>query len=123
MPTSAPNLAWRASALRCQALAERPYAARNRNALLRRARLQPAARCEPRWLQNDLPHAWRECGLILALRGRPRRACRAMEKSLAAAERQGAKYEYAQTLRAYGQLRQELGYPAPTSKWPLPKPR
>ena len=35
------------SALRCQALAERPYAARNRNALLPPPRLQPAARCEP----------------------------------------------------------------------------
>ena len=63
-----------------------------------------------RWLQNDLPHALREFGRILALQGKPRGALRCFAKSLAVAQRQGAKYEHAQTLLADGQLRQLLGH-------------
>ena len=48
---------------------------------------------------------------FLLSQGKVRRACRLFEKSLAVAERQGAKYEYAQTLLAYGRLRRELGRP------------
>jgi two-component system sensor kinase len=108
----APNLAWRASALRRQAETQPSHAVRKRIALLRRAR--SAARRAlrtARWLQNDLPHALREYGLLLALTGRPRCACRALEKGLAVAERQGARYEHAQTLLVYGRLRRELGFP------------
>ena len=64
-----------------------------------------------RWLQNDRPHALREYGRILALQGKTRRALRCFAKSLAVAQRQGAKYEHAQTLLADGQLRQSLGHP------------
>ena len=64
-----------------------------------------------RWLQNDRPHALREYGRILALQGKTRRALRCFAKSLAVAQRQGAKYEHAQTLLADGQLRQLLGHP------------
>ena len=53
----------------------------------------------------------REYAHVLALLGRSRKACRLLEKSLALAERQGAIYEYAQSLLIYGQLQRELGHP------------
>jgi signal transduction histidine kinase/CheY-like chemotaxis protein len=106
----APNLAWLTTALRCQAENCSSYALRRRRALLRRAgaAARDALRTA-RWLQNDLPHALREHAQILALRGREERARRAFERSLAAAERQGAQYERALTLLAYGQWRLALG--------------
>ena len=108
----APNLSWLTSALRCQAEMQPSYAVRQRRALLRRAtKAARRAYWTARWLQNDLPHALREAGLILALKGKPKRALRAcFAESLAVAERQGAKYEFARTLLADGQLRQTLAY-------------
>ena len=107
----APNLSWLTSALRCQAEKQPTYAVRERRALLRRA-TKAARRAwrTARWLQNDLPHALREAGNILALKGKTRRAFRCFAKSRAVAERQGAKYEQARTLLADGQLRKMLGY-------------
>ncbi len=108
----APNLAWLATALRCRAERQSGFAPQKRRALLYRA--ETAARRAlrtARWLQNDLPHALRECAHILALQGKSRRACRLFEKSMAVAARQGAEYEHAQTLLNYGQLRRELGHP------------
>ncbi|WP_447972837.1 hypothetical protein [Nitrospira sp. Kam-Ns4a] len=64
-----------------------------------------------RSFQNNLPHALRECGLLAAIRGRPRRALKHLNESLAVAERQGARYEYAQTLLARGQVGCTLGWP------------
>ena len=107
----APNLSWLASALRCQAEKQPSYAVRQRSALLRRAaKAARRAFWTARWLQNDLPHALREAGQILALKGETRRAFRCFAKSQAVAERQGAKYELARTLLAEGQLRLTLGY-------------
>ncbi|MHB1033312.1 MAG: response regulator [Pirellulales bacterium] len=108
----APSLAWLATSLRRQAESETRLTPTRRTELLKRA--QRAARravCVGHRFQNDLPHALREAAHLLALRGRLRRSCRLFEKSLAVAERQGARYEYAQSLLAYGQLRQELGWP------------
>jgi two-component system sensor kinase len=105
----APNLAWLTTALRRQAESQSELTPIRRNAILLKA--QAAARRAVRVgrrLQNDLPHALREYGRILALRGMPKQACRWIEKSLAVAERQGAKYEYALSLRTYGRLRKEL---------------
>ncbi len=109
----APNLAWLATALRCQAEGQPPYAVQQRRVLLdRAARAARRALRVARWLQNDRPHALREYGRILALQGKTRRALRCFAKSLAVAQRQGARYEHAQTLLADGQLRQSLGQPA-----------
>jgi signal transduction histidine kinase/DNA-binding response OmpR family regulator/serine/threonine protein kinase len=108
----APNLAWLATALYCQAENQPPYAVHHRRALLARAaRAARRALRTSRWLQNDRPHALREYGRILALQGKTRRALTCFAKSLAVARRQGAKYEYAQTLLAEGQLRQSLHHP------------
>ncbi len=45
------------------------------------------------------------------MEGKHRRARRALDKSLRLAQRQDAKYEYAQTLLVRGQISQELGWP------------
>ena len=108
----APNLAWLATALRCQAEEQPSFAPWNRNILLFHAEVAARhALRTARWLQNDLPHALREYARILAIRGDTRRASRFFEKSLAVAQRQGARYEHAQTLLAYGRLLQEMGRP------------
>ncbi len=106
----APNLAWLATALRCQAEQQPSFAPWNRNILLFHAEVAACrALRTARWLQNDLPHALREYAQILAMRGDTRRASRFFEKSLAVAGRQGARYEHAQTLLAYGRMLQEMG--------------
>jgi two-component system sensor kinase len=106
----APNMAWLVTALRCQAEKQPPYAVQQRRTLLRRAAkaARHALRTAP-WLHNDHPHVLREYGRILAMQGETRRALRCFAKSLALAQRQGAKYEHAQSLLADGQLRQVLG--------------
>jgi two-component system sensor kinase len=109
----APSWAWLATALCRQAETQAGLLPMKRTSLL--ARAQRAARHATRVgrrFQNDLPHALREWAHVLALRGRPGRACRLLERSLAVAQRQTAKYEYARTLLAYGRLRSELGLPA-----------
>ena len=109
----APNLAWLATALRCQAEQQPPYAVQRRRVLLgRAAKAARRALRVARRLQNDRPHALREYGRILALQGKSRRALQCFARSLAVAQRQSAKYEHAQTLLAEGQLRQLLGHPA-----------
>ncbi|NLX53565.1 MAG: response regulator [Planctomycetaceae bacterium] len=59
----------------------------------------------------DLPHAWRECAYLAALRGRSQKARRLIDKSLRLAERQEARFEYAQSLLARGRIGQALGWP------------
>ena len=59
-----------------------------------------------RKFKTDLPHALRECGLIAAERGDTRTARKFLDESLAVAESQGARFEYAQTLLARGHVGQ-----------------
>jgi tetratricopeptide (TPR) repeat protein len=51
----------------------------------------------------------RELALVYADRGQLRKALRVVEKSLAVAEKQGARYEQAQSALVRGQLAQRLG--------------
>ncbi|NLF07948.1 MAG: AAA family ATPase, partial [Pirellulaceae bacterium] len=114
---AAPNLAWLATALRRWAESESQLTPTKREKLLNRA--ETAARRAIRVglrLPNDLPHALREYAHIRALRGKIRRSCGILRESLAIAKRQGAKYEYAQTLLIYHHLRHELGYPGEEEK-------
>ncbi|MBV9124793.1 MAG: AAA family ATPase, partial [Planctomycetes bacterium] len=107
-----PLLAWLATALRLQAEAVPAWVPNQRLALLRRARA--TARQGLRWArryQNDLPHCLRECGLLAALAGKPRRARRLLDQSLDVARRQAARFEHAQTLLARGRLGLYLGWP------------
>jgi two-component system sensor kinase len=107
-----PLLPWLATALRKQAEQTPGRTPGSRNEILRRAR--KAAR-RGHWqalrFRNELPHALRERALLAAMAGKLRRARRLIDKSLSAAERQGAKYEFAQSLVARGELGIELRWP------------
>lgn len=82
----------------------------------RRARLAEAGKLAREALRVtrvfpcDRPHVLRECACLAAMRGRPRRARRLIDKSLRMAQRQQARYEYAQSLLARGQIGQALGW-------------
>jgi tetratricopeptide (TPR) repeat protein len=106
-----PLLPWLATMLRLEAEKTGNDPSR-RKTLLRRA--GAAARRGlrlARTFQNDLPHALRENALLAALWGRPGRARRFLDESLAVAQRQGARYEYAQTRLARAQTGQRFGWP------------
>lgn len=102
---------WHATALRREA-GQPDCPAGTRKALLRRAR----AACRQglrlaRTFRNDLPHTLREQAHLEALRGRLRSSRRLFDQGLAIAAEQGARYEYAQTLLARGQVGSECGWP------------
>jgi two-component system sensor kinase len=107
-----PHLPWLASALRRQAEKTSSWKPAQRAALLKRARRMARKAVKvARTFQNDLPHALRETGLIAALQGSAALARRRLDESLAVAERQGARFEHAQTLLARGRIGLELGWP------------
>lgn len=102
---------WLATALRLQWERTPAYDHRRRRALLRSAHqtLRQGLRLA-RKFQNSLPHALREEALLAATRGRERTARRRFDESLAVADRQGARYEHAQTLVARGEVGRALGW-------------
>jgi signal transduction histidine kinase/CheY-like chemotaxis protein/tetratricopeptide (TPR) repeat protein/tRNA A-37 threonylcarbamoyl transferase component Bud32 len=107
-----PLRAWLASALRRQAEKASNWMPDRRAALLKRAStVARKALKVARTFQNDLPHALRESGLIAAMQGSIGRARKYLDESLAVAERQGARFEYAQTLLARGRIGVEAGWP------------
>lgn len=61
--------------------------------------------------RNELPHALRECGLVLGMRGRPKRARKYLERSLRAGRAQGCRYQQALTLVEMGRIGLEFGWP------------
>ena len=107
-----PLLPWLASPLRRKAELSRDDAAVDRSGLLKRA-MNVARRSlrVARKFQNDLPHALRECGRIAELEGQVRKAREYLDESLAVAERQGARFEHAQTLLARGQVGLQHDWP------------
>lgn len=107
-----PHLPWLASALRRQAEKTPNASPGDRAALLQRAsKVARQALRIARTFQNDLPHALRECGLIAALQGQVKRARAYLDESLAVAERQGARFEHAQSMLARGLVGQKHGWP------------
>jgi two-component system sensor kinase len=105
----APVFAWLATALRRQA---EECNGGERKVLLRRAdRAARQAERIARRFQNDLPHALRERALIAALQGHSSRARRLFDQSLSEAERQGARYEQAQSLAARGRVGTHFAWP------------
>jgi signal transduction histidine kinase/DNA-binding response OmpR family regulator len=108
---TAPFVVWSAHAWRCRAERTAAFSPR-RGEFLGRARAAARRAIRESWLyKNDLPQALREYAIILAMCGSCSRALRLLERSLAVAKQQGARCEHAQTLLAYGRLRQELGLP------------
>jgi PAS domain S-box-containing protein len=107
----APIPTWLATALRQQAEAALVYHPQHSRRLLRRAQASARAGLRlARWFPNNLAHALRENGLLAAMWGRHQDALRFLEESLTVAERQGARYEYAQSLLAKGRLASTLGW-------------
>jgi signal transduction histidine kinase len=108
----APIRPWYATALRMQAEATPAVLPRRRRVLLRRAaRAAGSARRLARFYGNNLPHALREAGLIAAMRGRPRRARRLLDRGLAVADRLGMRHEHARTLLVRATIDAEGGRP------------
>jgi signal transduction histidine kinase/CheY-like chemotaxis protein len=106
---TSPIVVWSAHAWRRCAEQSAVFAPRRR-VFLNRAKAAVRRALRESWLyENDLPQVLREHAAILALRGRASKAFRALDRSLAVAKRQGAKHEHAQTLMAYGRLRQAFG--------------
>ena len=109
----APVLPWLATALRTEAEAVAIWNPSRRRALLKRARWAARKGMQiARRYPNNLPHVLRECALIAAMEGRTRKASRLLERSLATAERQHARYEHAKTLLARGEVGLALGWPS-----------
>jgi two-component system sensor kinase len=101
---------WLATVLRQLAAGISDVTPGRRAALLDRAQAAGRRAVRDSWLcRNDLPHALRELALVLAMRGKTRRARKLLERSLKIAHRHGARYEIAETLLARARLDQETG--------------
>ncbi|HVU73255.1 MAG TPA: EAL domain-containing protein [Mycobacteriales bacterium] len=102
----APVSVWWATILRRRAERTPAFARK-----LQRRRLAQAAKAvrRGRWqaaaYRNNLPHALRESALVAALRGRPGKAVRLAERSIAVAEQQHARYEAAASRVVLAKLR------------------
>ena len=106
----APVRPWLVTALRMQLEQTSGLAAAQRRRLARKARrVARSAHRLARSYANNLPHALRERALLEAMAGRPRRARRMLERSLAVALEQGAQHEVALTRGARATLRGALG--------------
>ncbi|MDP6556608.1 MAG: protein kinase [Pirellulaceae bacterium] len=105
-------LPWLATALRMSA-----EGTRDASPALRRRSVMQAKRTSRKALRmagsfrNELPHALRECAFVAAMDGKPLRARRLFDRSLAVAENQQARYEQAQTLRARAAIGADAGWP------------
>lgn len=107
-----PSLAWLATAYRLKAERDIGCTLQQRRGYLRQA--EAAARRVIRVAvvcKNDLPHALREYALALSMRGKHRRARRALKRALAVAERQNARHERKLILRVFSQLEHKRGQP------------
>ncbi len=108
-----PVLPWMATTYRLQWERKTDLVPHRRRQLLESAvRASRQAVKMARKFQTDLPHALREAGLVAAMRGSIHRARKHLDESLAVAERQGARFEHAQTLLARGRVGLEVGWPA-----------
>ena len=108
----APVAPWLATALRVCAERESVYAPGRRRAAVRRAdRAARRAARVARSYPNNRPHALRERALVEAMRGRDGKARALLDRSLAAARTQGARFEEAQTRRARGAIGVARGWP------------
>ncbi|MDQ1426806.1 MAG: hypothetical protein QOK39_282, partial [Acidimicrobiaceae bacterium] len=106
----APVGPWLATALRSQAEGLSLYEARRRRAILKRAAREARRGWRvARFYRNNAPHALRERGMLLGLKGKHLQARRLLARSLAIAERQEARYEHALTRLAWGRMGLRLG--------------
>lgn len=107
-----PCLVWMATAQRLAAESCHDRTPKQRQRRLREARRFARAAIRARRLcGNDLAHAYREQGLILAMMGWTRAARRSLERSKQVADRHGARFQSALTLAEMGRLGTEVGWP------------
>jgi two-component system sensor kinase len=107
-----PLLPWLVSALRRQAEKISNWTPSHRRSVLERAsKAAVQALKVARSFQNELPHALREAGLVAAMQGSIPKARKYLDESLSVAERQGARFEHAQSLLARGRVGTEVGWP------------
>lgn len=107
-----PILAWLATVQRMVWQKSTDLPSHRRDQLLKCAdRAAQEAVTVARKFRTDLPHALRESALIAALKRQIRKARQLLNESLAVAERQGARHEYAQTLLARGRVGHQNSWP------------
>jgi diguanylate cyclase (GGDEF)-like protein/PAS domain S-box-containing protein len=107
----APVQPWLATALRTEAEACGPFARAERRRLARAAlRAARRGRRLARHYRNNLPYALRELALTTMMAGRPARARRLIDESLAAAAAQGANHEHTLSLAARGRMGTAAGW-------------
>ncbi len=107
-----PVLPWLATVHRLQWQRSTDLVPHRRRQLLKSAhRAARQALSVARKFQTDLPHALREVGLVAAMQGSIGKARKLLDESLAVAERQGARFEHAQTLLARGRVGLEVDWP------------
>jgi len=90
---------------------QQTHAAQSTKLRRRAYRLAKWATRITRLFPTAYPHALRERALMLAAYGKTRKALKFADKSCAVAERQNAKYEYAQSFLVRAKLAKQLGLP------------
>jgi diguanylate cyclase (GGDEF)-like protein/PAS domain S-box-containing protein len=110
----APVAPWLATARRMAAEAAPPHRSRARRDLLHQAdaAAEEAVKVGETY-ENNLPHALRERGLVMALYGHGWSANRLLQRSLRVAESQGARYEAALTRLAIAKVGHALAWRNP----------
>jgi diguanylate cyclase (GGDEF)-like protein/PAS domain S-box-containing protein len=110
----APVAPWLATARRMAAEAAPPHRSRARREMLRRANeaAEQGVKVAETY-KNNLPHALRERGLVMALYGHGWSANRLLGRSLKVADAQGARYEAALTRLALAQVGHALAWRNP----------
>ncbi len=102
---AAPIAPWNATIARLAVEDASVYDVSGRNRLLRAyATHVRRARFWAFSYRNNAPHALREAGLLASLKGRQRKATRLLERSMAIADAQGARYELALSRQAWARV-------------------
>ncbi|MEW4487990.1 response regulator [Thalassoglobus sp. JC818] len=110
-PYTVPVYAWLGTACRINAEMETSLSPFQRRKYLKEAHRWVRKGLRQRWrFRNDLPHLYRELGLLATMQGRARVAKRAFQKSLNVAQAQQARTEYATTLAVWSRIAREWGF-------------
>ncbi|SFI30003.1 response regulator [Planctomicrobium piriforme] len=116
-PYTVPVYAWLATAWRMSAEVQTSLAPYERQRCLKLARGSLRAALFDAWrFRNDLPHVYRELGLVETMEGRPVRAWNAFQKSLKLARRQHARVELAMTQTVRTRVAKEFGWTLPVNQ-------
>ena len=110
-PYVLPLYSWLARAWRTAAELDQSLTPDRRARCLRNAQSAIRMALRKSWrFRHELPHVYRELGLLQVMLGRPRRARKSLRRSLREATKQQARGEYLATLAAYSRVARELGW-------------